>query len=211
MYTREINRAAEEFLGTVARDEPHLRISVERIHPEDRPVVLTKKCGAGSVGLLLAIPHGVESMNNSIAGLVQTSNNLATAAMGKNAFVVETMARSSHRNEQDAVERKVAETALAFGAEVATSGRYPGWQPVTSSKLLTRAQEAYATVTGTLPEVKAVHAGLECGIIGEHYPGMEMISIGPTITGAHSPDERVDLSSVNAFWKVLLKLLQDLS
>jgi dipeptidase D len=108
------------------------------------------------------------------------------------------------------MEEKVLLCARNAGANANTMESYPGWDPDLYSRLLALSGNAYSRITGKVPEVKAVHAGLECGIIGRHYPTMQMVSIGPTMTGVHSPDEKVEVKSVEIFWKVLIELLDSI-
>jgi dipeptidase D len=202
----EARSAKEQF----ARREPGLTITFEPI--QDTPVLVMDSLSQSTLlTLLLAIPHGVEEMSPDIEGLVQTSNNLATvsAENGLDAGI-ETMARSSVKECQEAIEEKIVTIAVHAGATAQVADRYPGWQPDMKSSLLAKAGEAYRSVAGREPEIKAVHAGLECGIIKDKFPEMDMISIGPDIRGAHSPSEKVNVRSVGEFWQVFVRLIESL-
>lgn len=161
--------------------------------------------------LLYALPHGVVKISPDIAGLVETSTNLATVTSHNNAIVIGTSQRSSVDTEKEDIVMQVRATCLLAGATVESTDGYPGWKPNMSSKVLAVAKSTYKRLFDKEPEVKAIHAGLECGIIGEKFQGIDMISFGPTIEGAHSPDERVHIESVELFWKYLVEMLKDLA
>ena len=173
--------------------------------------VLDKKSQETVLNLLNDLPHGVEAMSKEIEGLVETSNNVATVSTGGNAFVIGTSTRSSIAEDLQKLRDKIRSIAEAAGAEVEENVPYPGWKPNLDSKLLGIAKEIHEKEFGKEPELKAIHAGLECGIIGEKYPGMEMISIGPWIEHPHSPGERVNIPSVSTFWRFLTALLAELA
>jgi dipeptidase D len=164
-----------------------------------------------ALALLEALPHGVLAMSHEIEGLVETSTNLAVVQLAEGALEILMSSRSSVASALEAVRRRIRAFGTLAGAEVREKDGYPGWKPDTSSRLLGVMREVYREVTGDEPEVGAVHAGLECGIIGEKYPGMDMISFGPQIEYPHSPDERVKVDSVAPFWAVLLATLDRLS
>lgn len=163
------------------------------------------------LGLLLSIPHGVLAMHPVIAGLVETSSNLAIVQTEKALVRVVCSSRSSVASALTAVRQGIKATAELAGAGIAQSMGYPGWEPNLASPLLARLKAVHSRVFGKEAHVLAVHAGLECGIIGEKYPGMDMISFGPTIEHPHSPEERVQTASVEDFWKFLTAALADLA
>ncbi|MCL7936564.1 MAG: aminoacyl-histidine dipeptidase [marine benthic group bacterium] len=158
--------------------------------------------------LVTALPHGVLGMSPDIEGLVETSTNLAVVKDAGDAVKVLTSTRSSVMTALSAVRQRIQAIGALAGAEVQEKDGYPGWKPDTSSEVLAVMADVYETETGENPEVGAVHAGLECGIIGEKYPGMDMISFGPQIDFPHSPDERVKVPSVEPFWRVLVAALE---
>lgn len=156
---------------------------------------------------LYAAPNGVFRMSPDIPGLVETSTSLARVIVKEGLFVTQSLQRSSVESGKADVAAAVRAAFEAVGAEVENSGAYPGWAPNAESAILNTMVEAYAGLFGEKPSVAACHAGLECGIIGEHYPGMDMISFGPTIRHPHSPDEKVHIASVEKFWKYLISVL----
>jgi dipeptidase D len=160
--------------------------------------------------LLMIIPHGVLTMSSAVEGLVETSTNLAVVKTDETSMKVLMSHRSSTASAIDWVadiHKAIAETA---GIDIEQGNGYPGWTPNPDSELLTLAKKAFAKVLGKEPEVKAIHAGLECGIIGEKCGGLDTISFGPTIEGAHSPDERVGIKSTEIVWNCMLELLKEI-
>ena len=159
------------------------------------------------IDLLCALPHGVARMSPSIPGLVETSNNLAIVEIRDGLLQVLSSQRSSVRSQLDELTARIEALALLAGASVSSGAAYPGWNPNLASPLLARCQDTYRTLFGREPVVESCHAGLECGIIGSRYEGMDMISFGPTIKGCHSPDERVYIPSIPRVWDFLVNLL----
>ncbi|MGJ8685542.1 MAG: aminoacyl-histidine dipeptidase [Nonlabens sp.] len=159
---------------------------------------------------LLGIHHGVYRMSPDIAGLVETSNNLARITLENGALQIACLTRSSVESSKTDLASSISGVMKLAGMEVKLSGHYPGWQPNTDSEILDIAKAKYETLFNHSPRVVACHAGLECGILGERYPGLDMISFGPNIRGAHSPDEHVEIPSVQKFWKYLLEILKDI-
>ena len=146
-------------------------------------------------------------MSPDIPGLVQTSTNLAVVETKGATVTIATSQRSSVDSAKKDAGRMVAAHAELSGFSVEQGDGYPGWKPNTSSPLLALAKKVHADLFGREPEVKAIHAGLECGILGEKVPGLDTISFGPTIQNAHSPDERVHVPSVARFWQYLTSVL----
>ena len=153
-------------------------------------------------------PNGVFSMTEGMDDLVQTSNSVAKINVQNGKFSIACHTRSSVDAERDVVVQKIRESFPKGKTE--EIGPYPGWKPNPKSKLLSVAKKCYKEINGVAPAVKSIHAGLECGIISEIYPRMEMISFGPNILGAHSPEERLQISSTQKFWKFLTALLKEL-
>lgn len=166
---------------------------------------------ATALRLLVALPHGVQSMSYDIPDLVETSTNLATVVNKDGKMVIGMSSRSSVDSALEALRRKIRAIGMQAGAEVEEEAGYPGWKPNMQSHLLEVMKKLHEEVLGIEPEVKAVHAGLETGIIGEKYPGMDMISFGPQIEFPHSPDERVKIDSVERFYKLLVATLEALA
>lgn len=157
---------------------------------------------------LLACPHGVLEMSRDIAGLVETSTNLASIKRNGDVLLVTTSQRSSVESAKEYAAQMVESVFVLAGAHVHHSDGYPGWTPNVGSPLLSIAKESYQTLFGKQPLVRAIHAGLECGLFLEKAPGLDMISFGPTIRGAHSPQERIEIESVQKFWDFLLDVLK---
>lgn len=187
--------------------EPTVAMAIE-VMPGTKGIKLWPKVTQTRVlRALTALPHGVIKMSPDIAGLVETSTNLATLATDKKGVTVGTSQRSSVASEINDIVDTVAAVLALGGADVRTADGYPGWKPNMQSRILKVAKETYKKMFGNEPAVKAVHAGLECGIIGERYPGMDMVSFGPTMTGVHSPDEKLDVASVPRFYAYLIGIL----
>ena len=160
------------------------------------------------VNVLLALPHGVLAMSPDLAGLVQTSTNLATVATSEDQVEIATSQRSAIESSKlEAARMAIAGFDLA-GFRVEHSGEYPGWKPEPESDIVRTAIAEHEKVTGRKPELIAMHAGLECGVIGERHPGMQMISFGPHIVDVHSPSEKLKVSSVAPFYRWLTAMLE---
>lgn len=161
--------------------------------------------------LLNALPHGVMSMSYDIPDLVETSSNLATVKIKGSEMVIHVSNRSSEVSAIQAIQDRVGAIGLLAGAKVEELEGYPGWKPNLDSHVLKVAKAVHTEVLGKVPEIKAVHAGLECGIIGELHPAMDMISLGPQIEFPHSPDEQVRIGSVADFYTLLTGILERLA
>jgi dipeptidase D len=161
--------------------------------------------------LITALPHGIFGMSYDIPGLVETSTNVATLNEADGKLTILTSSRSSVASALTALNQRIRAIGTLAGAEVVDTGGYPGWKPDMKSALLEVLGTVHREVTGTAAEVGAVHAGLECGIIGEKYPGMDMISVGPQIEFPHSPDERIKVDTVPNFFKILTATLERLA
>ncbi|MFQ5636766.1 MAG: aminoacyl-histidine dipeptidase [bacterium] len=188
--------------------EPDMQLSiVAGPSPEQ---VFTEAACSRVLDFLNALPHGVISMSYDIPGLVETSSNLASVKISDSAMLIHISNRSSVDSAIRAIQERVTSIALLAGADVEEVEGYPGWKPNLDSYVLKKAREVYQEKLGKEPEVKAVHAGLECGIIAEKYPGMDMVSLGPQIEFPHSPDERVHIGSVADFYELLTTVLEKL-
>ena len=161
--------------------------------------------------LLDTLPHGVLGMSYDIPGLVETSTNLATVKIKGDDLSIGLSTRSSVGSALEALRGRIHSAGTLAGARIEEEDGYPGWKPDMDSELLKVLRTLSEKVYGHEPEVGAIHAGLECGIIGEKCPGMDMISFGPTIEFPHSPDERVKIDSVGRFWKLLVLTLEELA
>jgi dipeptidase D len=159
---------------------------------------------------IAALPHGVIKMSADITGLVETSTNVAVISTAKDSLSIATSQRSSVASKLTEIVDAVSAVFLLGGASVRNTDGYPGWKPDMKSPVLKTARSVYRSLYGKSIQVKAIHAGLECGVIGKRIPGMDMVSFGPTIEGAHSPDERIYIDSVGKFWKYLMEILKSI-
>lgn len=160
------------------------------------------------IQLLLSLPHGVEAMSPDIKGLVQTSTNLGVIDTRENDVEINLLTRSSIDASKVALTARIAATCALGGFEAHTTGGYPGWKPEPKASLVQIVQDANQKTFGKPLEIMAIHAGLECGLIGEKYAGMEMVSFGPSMWDVHTPDEHVSIPSVGNFWKLLTSVLE---
>jgi dipeptidase D len=201
---------ADEIKVELGGKEPELsvEISPEETVPEQVMDEISQKT---LLDMVLAIPHGVETMSYDIPGLVETSNNLAMVSTEAPTVVVGTSSRSSSSHALQAVRDRIRAVAELASASVVENEPYPGWKPNLESELIAVAKSVGKQIFGKEPELKAIHAGLECGIIGEKYPGMDMISFGPHIEHPHSPEERVNVPSVDKFWRFMCAMLEELA
>jgi dipeptidase D len=172
---------------------------------------LTPESQASLVSFILSLPHGVIAMHPEIKELVETSTNLAIIHTFQDHAQIICSSRSSVASSLEATRNAITALCELGKAKVTQPEGYPGWTPNLHSPLLKTLKEVYKKTFQKEPEVVAVHAGLECGIIGEKFPGMDMISFGPTIEHPHSPEERVHIGSVEKFWKFLAAVLSELA
>jgi dipeptidase D len=157
---------------------------------------------------IYACPHGVISYSQDIPGLVETSTNLASVKfIEDNQIVVTTSQRSSVESAKRDISEQIANLFRLAKARVVQTGGYPGWTPDTDSEILRITEAAYQKLFGQEPVVRAIHAGLECGLFLQKYPNLDMISFGPTIKGVHSPDEKINIPTTQKFWDLLLEVL----
>jgi len=196
-------------LRTEFPNERHMRILSTQISPPGR--VLSKESFDTMLNMLIAFPNGVLAMSRDTPGLVETSNNLASAHIKGDTLIAYNGPRSSFSQAvQETVDHIVTVANLA-GATNRIGEPYPGWQPNPDSKILHILEDAHEELFGSRPERETIHAGLECGIIGEKFDGMDMVSFGPDIVNAHSPDEAVNICSVETFWKLLVCVLDKIA
>jgi dipeptidase D len=160
---------------------------------------------------MLACPHGVIGMSHDIEGLVETSTNLASVKMGPDkTIIVGTSQRSSIESCKQMIASQVAAVFRLAGATVSHGDGYPGWAPNPNSAILKIAQKTYKDLFDKEAKIKAIHAGLECGLFLEKYPNLDMISFGPTLRDVHSPNERIEIKTVELWWRHLTTLLANL-
>ena len=161
------------------------------------------------ISAIYTTPNAVWKMSEKIEGLVETSSSLAKVIIKNGEFITQSLQRSMLESGKRDIANALRLTYELIGAEVVQGGDYPGWAPNPNSKILKVLEAKYTQMFNEKPKVQACHAGLECGILGEHLPGCDMISFGPTIKNPHSPDEKVNIKSVQKFWKFLLEVLKD--
>ncbi len=188
--------------------EPQLNITVTTKDLSGE--VLSSTDSKKFIQALTAAHNGVYRMSPNVAGLVETSNNIANVSLTEGNAKIACLTRSSVTSSKTDLALSLSAIFELGGLDVTLSGSYPGWQPQPEAAITGILEQIYRRKFGEAPHVIACHAGLECGIIGAHYPEMEMISFGPTIEGAHSPDERVNINSVQKFWSFLLEILKEI-
>jgi dipeptidase D len=204
--TSLVAKLEAEYKADLGGFDPDLQITVEEV---PRPEQVLDAADAKQIAHLLAsLHHGVLAMSPDVPGLVQNSTNLATLAMKDGVVEIVTSQRSAIESSKQAAARMVATACRLAGFEVTHAGSYPGWKPEPTSEIVRKLQAVHQQVFGEPARLIAMHAGLECGVIGEKYPEMEMVSFGPTIVDPHSPNERVEISSVEEFWKYLKAVLE---
>jgi dipeptidase D len=208
---RRADRCAERFRSEFPA-EPSLDLGlIDRPAGTAAPAAMTPEDAALVVNLLLALPHGVAQIAADFADLVLTSSNLAVVTTADRRIEIATSQRSLSPQGLDAMSDQVRATAALAGARTHTESDYPPWMPNLASPLLARCRAVYQGLYGRAPEVRALHAGLECAIIGHTYPGMDMISLGPTTENAHSPTERLHVPSLARIGEFLGTLLRSLT
>ena len=202
----QIAKLEGEYKADLGGFDSGLQITVEEA---DRPKeVFSQDDAQRAVDLLATLHHGVIAMSPDVPGLVQDSTNLATIATNGDTVEIVTSQRSAIEASKLAAARMVATVCRMAGFETENTGSYPGWKPEPNSDIVKKLQAVHQEVFGHGAELIAMHAGLECGVIGEKYPGMQMVSFGPTIVGPHSPAEKVEIPSVEGFWKYLKVVLE---
>lgn len=206
-FALEFNQLATVIKKEYKTMEPSLTITAEVI--ETPTHVMDIGVQEGITRALYTAHNGVYAMSPDMEDLVQTSNNIARVKIGDGNIEVLCLTRSSVESSKIDLANSLRAAFELCGCEVKLSGEYPGWKPNPDSAILKVLNSKYQTLFNEVPDVVACHAGLECGILGQNYPEMDMISFGPTIKGAHSPDERANIASVEKFWKFLQEILKD--
>lgn len=189
--------------------EPKIRIQLDDAGPSPAKV-LSPKATFKTINSLYMMPHGVDEMNRSIPDLVETSTNLASVELQDHEVKVLTSQRSSMISKRDNMANRITAVLRCPGARVSYSSIYPAWTPDPNNPLIPIFREAYKRLSGQDPQVLAIHAGLECGVIGDKYPDMTMISFGPDLSEVHTPNERLNIPSVERTWKLLLEVLKNI-
>jgi dipeptidase D len=188
--------------------DPTLQITAETASKPGK--VFADADAKNTVALMVSVPHGVLAMSPDVPGLTQNSTNLAIVTTKNDIIEFVTSQRSAIESSMQSAAKMVATVFRLAGFEVERSGRYPGWKPEPNSDIVRKLQAVHKELFGEEAKLIAMHAGLECGVIGEKYPGMQMVSFGPTIVDPHSPNERVQISSVESFWRYLKAVLEKL-
>jgi dipeptidase D len=198
-----INDIKAEFKTT----EPNLIIEITKTALPEK--VMDLGVQEGLIRALYATLNGVYRMSADIADLVETSNNIARVIVKDGEITVHCLTRSSVESSKMDLANSIRASFELMGCDVTLSGSYPGWTPNVNSPILGVLANLYEKLHGEKPKIVACHAGLECGILGTNYPDMDMISFGPNIFGAHSPDERASITSSQKFWKFLIEVLKN--
>lgn len=191
----------DQFLNT----DPLIKLDIIKLDEDFKIIDIDNQTEL--IKLIRNCPNGVYKMSDNIPGLVETSNNLANISLNDGNLNINCLTRSSDESSKEELKNIIKSLFINKGYTVDFSGDYPGWQPNMSSEILSKLVKVYKDLNSTEPNVAACHAGLECGIIGSHYPKLDMISFGPTIRGAHSPDERASIKSTIKFWRFLKEVL----
>lgn len=205
--TEALTRYADAIVNEYKGVEPSIEFNIEET---DRPdFCIDSETSLALVRAIYSAPHGVYSMSRDIEGLVETSTNLAAVKMIEdNKIKITTSQRSSVESRKEDIASQVEAHFQLAGAEVSHSDGYPGWAPNMDSPIMKLASEAYYELFGVKPAIKAIHAGLECGLFLSKFPHLDMVSFGPTMTGVHSPDEKLNIPTVEKFWKHLALTLK---
>lgn len=207
-FALEFNQLAHEIKKELKVKEPNLVITAESVEAPE--AVMELGVQEGITRALYAAHNGVYRMSASMDDLVETSNNIARVLIENGKVKISCLTRSSVESSKLDLASALRSTFELAGCEVKFSGSYPGWTPNVNSPILKVLETKYEELFNEKPGVVACHAGLECGILGQNYPDMDMISFGPTIKGAHSPDERASISSAQKYWKFVLEILKNI-
>lgn len=205
-HVKDFETTLRDEFGDLEKD---LKIRIEKI--ESPETVLDRRSSNRLINLLSCCPHGVISWSKDMPDLVETSTNLASVSFTEDNIIeiVTTQRSSVETSKHDAAGMVESCMALA-GAKVSRSAGYPGWKPNLRSEILNIANNSYMNLFSKEPQVRAIHAGLECGLFYEKFKGIDMISFGPTIRGAHTPEEKIEIKTVGMFWKLLLEILKNI-
>ncbi len=202
-----VKRYDEMYKAEVSDTEPDVKFTFEKTGVPAK--VMNTADQYKIIRAVFVCPNGVVRMSQAMKGLVETSNNLAIVNCKAGKFEAHNLCRSSVDSAKEATAWKIAAVFHLIDADVKLAGAYPGWKPDMKSPILKAMSSVYNELYGKIPEIKAIHAGLECGLIGGVYPKLDMISFGPTIRYPHSPDEKVNIASVEKFWNFLVASLKN--
>ena len=208
MLISEFAKITEEIRAEFIHTEPGISFNMEPA--AKAKYVMGRRKAYRLIAALCSMPNGVIEMSRTMKGLVETSTNLASVKFGSEGVItVTTSQRSSVESARENIAMDVEDLFLLAGAYVLHTDPYPGWVPAPDSPFVARASEVYSALFGTPPKIKALHAGLECGLFLSKYPDLQIISIGPTLRGVHSPSEKLEISTVPKLWEYLRELLAD--
>jgi len=207
----DLKKAFKNYTDKVKKELSSADPGLETLFEEtDLPAnVMDDKTALNLIRSIYACPNGVVRMSTDMKGLVETSTNLAIVRTDGSQVKIQCLLRSSVDSAKEDLKNMFSCVFDLAGAEINFDGEYPGWKPNMDSAILKASQEVYNNLYGKIPEIKGIHAGLECGILGANYPHWDMISFGPTIRFPHSPDEKVDIATVDKFWNFLLAILAE--
>ena len=205
----QFNKLFEEITIEYSIVEPKMLATISE-SSEVRTSMMSKEDQRKIIAVIYATPNTVWKMSDKIEGLVETSSSFAKVIINDGQFTSQSLQRSMSESGKKDVATAMKMHYEAFGAEVVQGGDYPGWEPNPNSKILEILKANYVNMFNEQPKVAACHAGLECGILGKHLPDCDMISFGPTIRHPHSPDEKVNIQSVQKFWSFLTKVIEDI-
>lgn len=203
-----IAKLCGDIRAELVRVDPNLSVTAEAASAPAQ--VIDQKTKVNLLRALYACPHGVLGMSHDIEGLVETSNNLASIKLIDGKIRVETSQRSSTESLRNSTSEMVRSVFKLAGASTKIRDPYPGWKPNADSPILRVSADAYRRLFGKEPKVKAIHAGLECGLILDVFPGLDMVSFGPTLRDVHSPAERIEIKTVDLWWQHLLEVLRSI-
>jgi dipeptidase D len=207
-FITTLKKEEKDILEEIKPIDPKFKVDVEDV--DKIKTTMNDESQDNLLNLLHGLPHGVEKYSYDIPDLVETSTNLATVAFNDKHVQIGMSTRSSIKSALQDLRDRIRATAELSSAKVKEEKPYPGWKPNMDSKTLALSKKIFKEMYGKEPKVEAIHAGLECGIIGEKFPGMDMISIGPTIKYPHSPEEQIHISTVAKFYVYLLKILENI-
>ncbi len=207
-FEKFVKEYEKMYRSEFAETEPDLNFSCNKVEIPGK--VMKKDDQYRIIRAVFACPNGVQRMSQAMPGLVETSNNMAIVKCSNGLFECHNLARSSVNTAKEATAWKIAAVFHLIDAKVTVSGGYPGWNPNMQSPVLKVITRVFTKMFGKEPDVKAIHAGLECAIIGGTYPNLDMISFGPTIKFPHSPDEKVNIASVQKFWDFIIETLKNI-
>ena len=209
----KFKKITSDFEKTVKNEfqttEPDLYIS-SKIADDQRTECMNSETTKKVIDFITVIPHGVDSMSADIKDLVETSNNFASVKIEKGELKILTSQRSSLVSKLNSLTKRIETISNLSGGKAQSGDGYPPWPPNMDSSLLKKSEEIYEKMYNKKPVVEVIHAGLECGIIGDKYPGMDMISFGPTLKYPHSPDEKIHIGTIGKVWDFMIELIKNL-